>query len=80
VPRVEVYIYAMLRRYKPNLRPGQPVTANLAESATLADLLTAVGIPAEETKQTFVNGISRGLEWQLCDGDRVALFPPIAGG
>jgi molybdopterin synthase sulfur carrier subunit len=80
MPRVEAYVYAMLRRYQPDLSHGQPAILDLPEGATIDDLLVALGIPAEETKKTFVNGLSRGLDWELSDGDRVAVFPPIAGG
>ncbi len=80
MPRVEVYVYAMLRRYQPGLRPGEAATLDLPEGATVTDLIAALGIPTGETKQTFVNGISRGPEWPIGEGDRVAVFPPIAGG
>ena len=28
----------------------------------------------------LVNGVNRGLEYKLGDGDRVALLPPVSGG
>lgn len=80
MPSVEVYLYAMLRHYQPALRHGEPARVELAPGATVENLLAALGIPAEETKAAFVNGISRGPEWTLAEGDRVAVFPPIAGG
>ncbi|MCL4533922.1 MAG: MoaD/ThiS family protein [Bacteroidetes bacterium] len=80
MPRVEVYLYATLRRYQPALRHGEPVRVEMAPGATVQDLLESLGIPAEELKQTFINGISRQPDWVLEEGDRVAVFPPIAGG
>ena len=80
MPRVEAYLYAMLRRYQPSLRHGEPARLDLPDGAIVGDLLAALGIPAEEMKQTFVNGVSRGPDWVLSEGDRVAVFPPIAGG
>lgn len=28
----------------------------------------------------LVNGVNRGLDYRLKDGDRVALLPPVSGG
>ncbi len=80
MPLVQAYLYAMLRRYQPHLRHGESAQVQLVEGGTVADLLRILGIPEDETKQTFVNGIARGADWVLQDGDRVAVFPPIAGG
>jgi molybdopterin converting factor small subunit len=39
-----------------------------------------LGIPAEETKVTFVNGIVQTLDYVLKPGDDTGIFPPIGGG
>lgn len=45
-----------------------------------ADLLTRLGVPEGEVKTAFVNNRCRDEDYQLRDGDRVAFFPPVAGG
>jgi molybdopterin converting factor small subunit len=47
---------------------------------TLGDLLDQLQIPATEPKILLVNGLHVGRDYTLRDGDRVGVFPPIAGG
>lgn len=78
--RVQVRLYATLRKYRPELGHGQSLPVNLPEGSTIRDLLLEIGIPERETKQTFVNGIIQDVEYSLADGDSLGVFPPIAGG
>ncbi len=77
---VEVRLYATLRKYAPASRPGEPLSLELPAGTSLADLLARLGIPPEELKTAFVNSLRREEDYILRDGDRVALFPPVAGG
>ena len=52
----------------------------LLDGTTLAELYELLKVPPKEMKRTFVNGVSRGPAFVLSDKDRVALFPPVAGG
>lgn len=78
--RVEVRLYATLRRHLPQARAGESYEIELEEGATVENLLEALGVPVDGTKQAFVNGITRELDHQLRDGDKVGVFPPIGGG
>jgi molybdopterin converting factor small subunit len=78
--RVKLKLYATLRKYKPELGHGEAAPLELRDGATLRDLLAAIGIPAAETKQCFVNAVGQELDFILHDGDEVGVFPPIAGG
>jgi len=78
--RVNVRAYATLRKYLPDVSLGSAVTLELPNGATLGDLVRELGIPETEVKVAFVNGLQREDGCLLQDGDRVALFPPIAGG
>lgn len=78
--QVEVRLFATLRHYLPDVRVGDPYYLTLPEGATVADVLSALGVPVDDTKQTFVNGRSVEFDYVLGDGDRVGVFPPIAGG
>ena len=78
--RVKVRLYASLRRYRPGLGQGESLPQELSDGATLRDLLAALDIPPNESKQCFVNGVVHDLDCELHDGDEVGVFPPIAGG
>lgn len=77
---VEVRIYATLRRFRPQapLEGGERVL--LPEGSTVLDLLAGLGIPPADVHTTFVNRKARAKEQVLQAGDRVDLFPAIAGG
>lgn len=59
---------------------GEPVPVALEEGATVRDLAAHLGVPAEEVKLVFANGLSRDLDYVLVDGDDLGLFPPVGGG
>jgi len=77
---VEVHLFANLRKYAPPGSSQGAFTLRLQEGTTLGDLLRELGIPEKEFKQAFVNRLRRGEDYTLQEGDRVALFSPIAGG
>lgn len=77
---VTVKLFASLARFSPGGLPGTPFDISLSESATLQNVVDQLGIPSEETKVTFVNGLIRELDWDLKQGDEVGIFPPIGGG
>lgn len=78
--RVEVRLYATLRRYTPETGIGEPVILQVPEGTRLPDLLVRLGVPKSEVKTAFVNNRQQDEDYQLRDGDRVALFSPVAGG
>jgi molybdopterin converting factor small subunit len=80
---VEVKLYAALRRYRPAAAPGaphHPFTLSLADGATVATLMTELGIPERMINAAAVNDEAVEPSLTLQDGDRVSLFPPTAGG
>jgi sulfur carrier protein ThiS len=78
--KIQVKLFATLSRFSPGGLPGIPFEVELKEEATLQDLVDQLGIPAEETKVTFVNGIVQTLGYVLQPGDDTGIFPPIGGG
>ena len=46
----------------------------------MGQLIEHLHLPADEVKVVFVNGIVRGEEYVLSDGDEVGVFPPVGGG
>lgn len=78
--QLELRLYATLRRHRPEAPLEGGETVLLPEGSTVLDLLAGLGIPAHEVQTTFVNRRVRHVEQRLQAGDRVDLFPAIAGG
>ena len=78
---IELNLYASLARYLPR-EAGAPCNRirNVAEGTTIRTLLLHLQVPMGRVKLIFLNGIhARGDEF-LKDGDRVGVFPAVAGG
>ena len=77
---VTVKLYATLSRYGSGEKAGAPFNVEIAEGATLRDLVAHLKIPTEETRILFVNGIIQEPDYRLKSNDDVGIFPPIGGG
>jgi molybdopterin synthase sulfur carrier subunit len=78
---VVVALYATLRDYLPGAQLGEALPVEVPEGTALSQLFSEeLNLPSEQVKIVFVNGASRKGDYLLCDGDRVAVFPPIGGG
>jgi sulfur-carrier protein len=77
---VTVALYATLIRYNPEGTGNQPFKVQLPEGVTVKELLKHLGIGEGEAKQYFIRHKSQPVDYKLEDGDRVAIFPAIAGG
>jgi len=78
---IEIRLYATLRRYRPELKVGEPLFLKLDEGTTVKRVLEEMlTIPTGVVKTVFVNGIYREVDHVLADGDRVGIFPPVGGG
>jgi sulfur carrier protein ThiS len=78
---IEVTLFATLTRYRPrSVSSHDPICFELAAGNTLADLVTALGIPADIPFIALVNGEEASADRRLATGDSVTLFPPLAGG
>ncbi len=51
-----------------------------APGTTVAEVLKALAIPDSTPKVIIVNGRAAQPSRELMDGDRLTLFPPVAGG
>ena len=79
--RVEARLYATLKKYHPEGKAGEPLVRELAEGTSVQRFLEIeLGVPPDEVKTVFVNGITRRFNHVLADGDRVGIFPPVGGG
>jgi molybdopterin converting factor small subunit len=79
--RIEVNLYASLAPYLPRIEgaAGSRVR-EVDEGTTILGLLRLYQVPADQVKLIFLNGIHAGGDEVLHDGDRLGVFPPIAGG
>lgn len=73
---IQLKLFANLRDFAP------PDTDRLSIEAgqSIREVLAAIGLPAEKAKLIFVNGTKGDLDTILKGGERVGLFPPVAGG
>jgi len=77
---VEVRVFATLRRYLPELGIGEAKTVDVVPGTTFEKLEEILGLPKREVKVIMRNGLHVAPDDILEDGDRIAFFPPIAGG
>ncbi|MEW5919988.1 MAG: MoaD/ThiS family protein [Bacillota bacterium] len=73
-------LFATLRPYNPHGESSEPFSLQLPVGSDIAFLLRELKIPRHASKQVFVNSVRREKDYVLQDGERVAVFPPIAGG
>jgi sulfur carrier protein ThiS len=76
---VDVTFFADLRRHLPRGADG-PQRYELRQDATIADLLTAIGIPADTDLTAAVDGELARRDSPLHDGADVMLLSPMEGG
>lgn len=82
---VDVWLYGALARYGAGGAASSfaHLKRRLPAGSTVADLLSSLGLPAEERGITFINGqlsampgLQPDLAHVLGDGDRVGIFDP----
>ncbi len=78
--QVEVRLFATLRQYAPELGLNEALRPDLPVGATVGDLIARLHVPPEEVKRVFVNYRAVTDDYVLQDGDRVSIFPLVAGG
>ena len=78
--RVEVRLFATLSRYLPDSSQTDSAVLEVPEGSIVADVVSALGIPAALSRITLVNDAEADDGLRLFPGDVVTLFPPLAGG
>ena len=78
--KVEVAVFATLRRYVPDLRLGATKVVEVEPGCTMAQLRDRLGLPADEVKVVMRNHLQANLDEIAQDGDRIVFFPAVAGG
>ena len=77
--KIKVKVFATLRKYAVDESSGEQ-EVELAEGATVGQVLGELKIPQAEVAFVFVNSVRQKLDEPLAEGDELGVFPPIAGG
>lgn len=79
--KIEINLFASLARYMPDKTGshGNRVL-EVGEGATIVEILTRLNVPLDKVRVIFLNGLHATGEEELKEGDRVGVFPPVAGG
>ena len=78
--QIELALFAKLAaRYPVGGSGREPRPLDVADGMTVGALVEDIGL-ADEPRITFVNGRHAPDGLALASGDRLAIFPPIAGG
>jgi molybdopterin synthase sulfur carrier subunit len=77
--RIEVRVFATLRRFVPSAPEGV-LALDVPEGCKAADAIAKAGVDAREVHILMVNGVSSDPDRMLAEGDRLGLFPAVGGG
>lgn len=82
--QVRFKLYATLAKYLPPQAARNEVMLEVADGATVYDVLTSHNVPMETCHLVLINGVfappSNARETVLKPGDTLAVWPPVAGG
>lgn len=77
---VNVALFAHLSSFQPDGLGGRhPRALEFPDGATVGDVIASLHLP-DEPRVVFVNGRHAPDDLHLVDGDRLGIFPPVAGG
>ena len=78
--KVDVALFAFLADYQPDGAGGRHARVfELVDGTKVADVITNLKLP-DQPRIVFINNRHAPESAELHDGDRLAIFPPIAGG
>ena len=78
--RVNVRLFATLRRFFPDYDPEKGIEVKVDQGSTVKNLIQTLQLPENEARVILINGKSKNLTDVIADGDQVNLFTPIGGG
>ena len=77
---VQVALFASLSQFHPDGQGGRHArTLELSDGTKISDVIGSLGLP-DQPRVVFVNSRHAAETAELRDGDRLAIFPPVAGG
>lgn len=75
-PTIDIKLYATLKEFMPTSADQYPIEPG----TPLSRLLDQLGIPEEQAKLIFINGIKAEKDVVIFGGERIGIFPPVGGG
>lgn len=60
--------------------PDDPDRVAIDPGTSVRDLLSRLDIPTAKAHLIFIDGVKKSLDARLDGGERVGIFPPVAGG
>lgn len=79
--RIQLKLYASLGKYMPETGAEKASEgADVREGTTIRGLLEDMEVPMDAVKIIFLNGVHANGDEVLKEGDRVGVFPLVAGG
>ena len=73
---ITIKLFATLGQFTPSSSNNYPIEPG----TTVRNLLKQLGVPEDEIKLIFIDGIKGDLTSTLQGGERVGIFPPVGGG
>lgn len=78
--KIELKLYASFRQYLPEESKNNQGMTRFPDGITIDGILEELEIPKEAVKIMFLNGTHARGDEVLKEGDRLGIFPPVAGG
>ncbi len=73
---IQLKLFAALAPLSPENADRVPIEPGISVN----ELLDRLDVPTVKVHLIFINGIKGSLDTQLNGGERVGIFPPVAGG
>ena len=73
---IQLKLFAGLAEFTPRHSDRVPIEPGIS----VENLLQQLNIPSVKAHLIFINGVKRALDTPLTGGERVGIFPPVAGG
>lgn len=75
-PAIQLKLFAALTQMAPENANQLPIRPGIS----VKELLDELDIPSIKAHLIFINGVKQSLDTRLQGGERVGIFPPVAGG
>jgi hypothetical protein len=75
VNEATIRLYQELNRFLPRNHDGPEVTKSFIGNPGVKDLIESLGVPHTEVDLVLVDGESVDFDYQVQDGDRIAVYP-----
>lgn len=82
--KITIKLFALLAKYLPTGAVKNQVEIEVAEGASVQDVIHALNLPSEHCHLVLVDGVyiapSERETYVMKSGEALAIWPPVAGG